>query len=510
MSGSATRVSPLRVGILILVTVGVIAGLVYFFRPVVNPPGEPGPTNFAGYVDVTTFPQYPFETPPGPAQLDVILAFVVADPEEPCEPSWGAFYSLDAAAEDLQLDRRIAQLRLAGGRVRVSFGGAINVELAASCRDVEALAAAYQAVIDRYDLRSIDFDVEGPVLSDAEGNARRAEAARILQEAAASNDRPLDIWLTLPVDTDGLTDEGRSVVSTMLAAGVDLSGVNGMTMNFGGSRPAGQSMGEAVIDSATALQAQVQSLYGVTGVRLDAASAWGKVGLTPMVGQNDVPGDVFTIADAQQVNEFARAQGVGLLSMWDLNRDGTCEYPLPVVTNVVQTTCSGVDQQGASFADVLATDTDEAAFITPTPSPDVPTPTPTRPGPDVIDDPATSPFPIWDPLGTYPAGSKVVWRQKVYEAKWWTSGFAPDTPVSSPGDTPWLLIGPVLPGDTPAPLPTLPPNTYAQWDPQQVYVAGDRVQLGLVPYEAKWWTQGQRPGEPVAGGSPWLLVIPGS
>lgn len=67
----------------------------------------------------------------------------------------------------------------------------------------------------------------------------------------------------------------------------------------------------------------------------------------------------------------------------------------------------------------------------------------------------------------------------------------------------------MLPGDTPQPLPTLPEGTYPQWDPEEVYEAGNRVQLGLVPYEAKWWSQGQKPGEHVAGGSPWVLIFPG-
>ena len=135
-------------------------------------------------------------------------------------------------------------------------------------------------------------------------------------------------------------------------------------------------------------------------------------------------------------------------------------------------------------------------------------PTAQADSPVIVDDPATSPFPIWEPLGTYPAGSKVVWKKQVYQAKYWTSGVDPTTPVASEYDMPWTLLGPVLPGDTPAPLPTLPSNTYVQWDPDTAYVEGTRVQVGDVPYEAKWWTQGQEPGRAISGGSPWLLVYP--
>ena len=40
----------------------------------------------------------------------------------------------------------------------------------------------------------------------------------------------------------------------------------------------------------------------------------------------------------------------------------------------------------------------------------------------------------------------------------------------------------------------------------KAYFAGTRVQMGLVPYQAKWWTQGQQPGISAVGGAPWLLV----
>jgi chitinase len=504
---SGTRISPLRVGILFVITLAVIGTLVYFVRPAVITASSPGPTTFAGYVDVTLIPAYPFETPEGPAQQNVVLAFVVAGRDAPCEPTWGTYYTLSQATDQLQLDRRISQLRLTGGQPRVSFGGAANQELSVSCTDQRALVDAYAKVVDQYELTSIDLDVEGPNLEDQAANTRRAQAIKTVQDTAVADGRVLDVWLTLPVNTSGLTTSGIAAVSGMLSAGVNLSGVNGMAMNFGGSRPQGESMSQAVIDASTALQAQVRTAFGAAGTSLDAALAWSRVGITPMIGQNDVPGEVFTMADAKAVNEFARTQGAGMVSMWDLNRDATCTHPLPAILTVVQNTCSGVDQEGQSFANVLGADTEDTIFASGSATPSA-KPSASATSPTIVDDPAHSPFPIWDPLGTYPADTKVVWKKQVYQAKWWTSGFAPDTPVTSAYDTPWTLLGPVLPGDTPAPLPTVAANTYPQWDAATGYVAGSRVQLGLVPYQAKWWTQGQRPSDAVSGGSPWMLVNP--
>ncbi len=504
-----TRISFLRLGVVLVVAAAVVTVGFRTVSDLVQSTVKPQESAFSAYVDVTVTPSYPFETPRGPAQSSVILSFVVADPDDACTPAWGGAYTLDEAASDLELDRRISQLRRTGGDARVSFGGQAGTELASACTDPDALGKAYAAVVDRYDLAGIDLDLEGASLADTSATDRRAAAVKQLQDDAADDDRDLAVWLTLPVAPTGLTDEGVAVVDTMLAAGVDVTGVNGMTMDFGTATSKADPMSDLVLEAATALQDQVRSAYSDAGRRLNQSQAWAKVGLTPMIGQNDTVTEQFTIDDAVIVNEFARQHGVGQVSMWSLNRDATCASPLPTVLTVVQTSCSGVDQDGSLFAEVLAKDLPIVVPSAGTPSPSASTSAGAATSTDTTDDPATSPFPIWDPLGTYPGGTKTVWHRQVYEARYWTSGVAPDTPFATAADSPWTLIGPVLPGDTPAPLPTLPAGSYPQWDAAQAYVAGTRVQLGLVPYEAKWWTQGQEPGVAVAGGSPWVLVNPG-
>jgi chitinase len=503
-------VSLLRVGIVLLAT-----GLIGWFgfstiSAVAFLPAKPGPSTFSAYVDVTAWPSFAFETPDGPAQSDVILSFIVSDPTQPCEPSWGGYYSLDGAKDDLELERRVRQLRDVGGEVRVSFGGQANSELAVGCSDPDRLLDAYRSVVDRYALTSIDLDIEGGALDDAASITRRAVAIAALQNEAVDGGKDLAVWVTLPVGPGGLTASGEQAVAQMLAAGVDVAGVNGMTMDFGIVTSAAKPQSDTIVSAATALHQQVTTLFAEAGQSLSNEEAWSKVGITPMIGQNDVATETFTLTDAEVINQFARDNGVGLVSMWSLNRDATCAAPLPSVLTVVQTSCSGVDQQGTLFAEVLASDLPAAINTASTQASSTPAPsTATAVAPaDLVDDPAQSPYPIWDPLGTYPAGTKIVWRHQVYEARYWTSGFAPDAVVSNPLDSPWTLLGPVLPGDTPAPLPTLPEGSYPQWDVEEVYEAGSRVQFGLVPYEAKWWTQGTEPGVPVAGGTPWVLIIP--
>ena len=120
-------------------------------------------------------------------------------------------------------------------------------------------------------------------------------------------------------------------------------------------------------------------------------------------------------------------------------------------------------------------------------------------------------YAIWSADAAYPGGQKVVWHHEVYQAKWWTQGDVPDGTVAPGTAVPWQLIGPVLPGETPAPQPTVPPGTFPAWNDGSTYTAGMRVMLNGVGYQAKWWTQGDDPshqtGDP-SHPSPWTPLTP--
>ncbi len=497
------RVSLARVLVALAAIGAIIFGGIHFGQAAVAETRVPGPTAFAAYVDVTAVPIEHFEVPAGPAHNNAILSFVVAATDDPCVPSWGTYYSMAGADASIDLSRRIAQLRATGGDVRVSFGGASNSELSTSCTDATKLTAAYASVVDYYHLTSIDLDLEGPALGSAATSARRAAAIKALQVRSAETGKPLRIWLTLPSSTQGLTDQGFAEVQTMLDAGIDLAGVNAMTMDFGPSKDDSASMASAVQTAAEQVHRQLGVAYDASNHGLDSNALWNKLGITPMIGQNDTPNEQFTIADATTVNAFALANGVGMLSMWSLNRDASCTLPTPVVTTVVQVDCSGVDQAGASFQAVLSAGTKDLQFVTPK------TPSPSAFAARILpDDPAKSPFPIWDAECDFPAGTRIVWRHNVYKAKWWNHGTAPDSPVVHEEDSPWRLIGPVLPGDHPAPLPTVPAGTYPEWSAAAIYNTGARVQIDKVPYQAKWWTQGDKPGTGSPSASPWTMIMP--
>lgn len=479
------RLSFVRLLILLLLVLAVGTGSAFALRRAVDSgPATVAPPWFAPYVDVTITPRFNFEDPSANPAEEVVLGFVVADRAGTCTPTWGTYYDIESAARELDLDRRISRLRQRGGDVIVSFGGAANDELAVSCESDADLLAAYRAVIAHYEVTTIDFDIEGSSLSDTAASERRARVVKRLQASARADGDSLAVWLTLPVSPAGLPGEGVAVVDAMLSAGVDLSGVNVMAMDYGGSRDTSQTMADATKQAIEGTWRQLEAAYRRAEVPLADASVWQKIGATPMVGQNDTPADRFTLDDAAALLDYAGRRGIGRLSLWSLNRDIACGAQLD--PNVVSDLCSGVRQQPMAFTtlfDSLGGRAAAAARST----------TVTDTAPDPVDDPAQSPYPIWRDTKIYTKGDKVTWRHNVYEAKWWSQDDVPDEPVVNEWDTPWRLLGPVMPGDRPAPAATVADGTYVEWSPRTAYPKGERVQYEGVAYEAKWWTQDEKP-----------------
>jgi chitinase len=310
------------------------------------------PRWFAPYVDVTETPKYDFQDPQTNSSSDVILAFVVAAKAASCEPSWGTSYSLQQADEQLDLERRVVRQRQRGGDVIVSFGGALNDELAIVCTDQVALSAAYSAVVEHLNLTTVDFDLEGSTLSNTAANVRRAKALASVQKARRDAGSDLAVWLTLPVSPDGLDSAAVATIDDMIGGGVDLAGVNILTMDYGTSRRSSVSLVDASIQAAEATFTVLSNSYRRAGVSLTSDQVWQRIGITPMIGQNDTIADRLDIDGARKLHRDAAAHGIGRMSMWSANRDNPCGGNL--LATVVNNNCSGVEQESGQFAKVLS------------------------------------------------------------------------------------------------------------------------------------------------------------
>jgi chitinase len=291
-------------------------------------------TTFAPYVDTSLSTALDMaDTARKTGVKDFALGFVVSG--NGCEPKWGGQYGLTGTT----LDKRITALRKAGGDARVSFGGADGTELAQACGSVSALTAAYQKVIGHYGFTRLDFDIESAALADTAANTRRVRAIAQLQK-----DSRLDVTFTLPTALDGLSHEAVAQLAEAKAQGVHISAVNILAMDYGNAQRG--DMAQYAIQAATATHAQLEKVLG-----LSSSAAWKALGVTPMIGTNDVAGEVFTVSDATQLATFARDRHIGLVSMWSADRDSECAGG---AQDTAQVTCSGVVQKPLAFTRALA------------------------------------------------------------------------------------------------------------------------------------------------------------
>lgn len=305
---------------------------------------------YAPYVDMTLWPTYDLVAAAGNQGIKhFTLAFIVADARN--QPAWGGFqeYEVNNGEFDTKMKQQIAGVRALGGDVMISFGGANGQELAQAITDVNALKAAYQKVIDAYQVTQLDFDIEGAAQADRASVDRRSQALAALQRDAAAAGRPLQVSLTLPVLPTGLTADGLYVVQSAISHGVNLAGVNIMAMDYGDSaapNPQGK-MGDYAIQAATSTFNQLRSLYGSN--KTDS-QIWKMVGVTPMIGLNDVTTETFDQQEARELVAFAEQVGMGRISMWSLNRD---KQNASGKIGYVETGSSSILQQPYEFSQIF-------------------------------------------------------------------------------------------------------------------------------------------------------------
>lgn len=381
---------------------------------------------FAPFVDATGWP--PMNIAEKAADLDVPyynLGFIVSESSSVCKPTWGTYYSAEAGP----LNDAIKQLRAMGGDVIVSFGGAANVPLHVAAPDAETLKEQYKRFIKAYGLTRIDFDIEGAWVNDTTSLVRNSKALKMLQDELKEENYDLQIWFTLPVLPSGLTPDGVKVIDIALDENVEIDGVNVMTMDYGDSvapNPQNQ-MGEYGIKALENLKTQLNQVYTSHGINKTDAQLWNMLGTTPMIGMNDVTTEIFNQQDAKETLAFAQQKGIGMISMWSLNRDKSPNGKL----NYVSISESSIVQDDYEFSSIFNA-YNGSDVINPNPGGGE-----TPGGGGETPPPATG---TWSSSSIYHGGDQVTHNGHVYEAKWWTQGDIPDKQVSFQWETPWKLI----------------------------------------------------------------------
>ncbi|HZN06061.1 MAG TPA: carbohydrate-binding protein [Pyrinomonadaceae bacterium] len=306
------------------------------------PPPPAGSKVFAPYIDLGLTVSWQLLSIQQQSGIKVFtLGFVVGNGG--CTPTWGgvgATVANDTLPNGTTILSLVQGVRAAGGDVIISFGGAAGTELALGCTTVSSLQAAYQSVLNKYSVNSstpvrLDFDIEGGATLDQASINRRNQALVGLKNANPN----LVISYTLPVLPTGLVASGVNILNSIKAAGLNVNVINVMAMDYGPANDNGGQMGLSATQAASNTRNQVL-----------AAGLTSTIGVTPMIGINDVASEIFQLSDAQMLLNFANANSyITRLSMWSVTRDnGSCPnqgFASPV--------CSGIAQSNWAFSNIF-------------------------------------------------------------------------------------------------------------------------------------------------------------
>jgi len=312
---------------------------------------------------------------------------------------------------------QVAALQAEGGDVSISFGGYTvdtdATDLGAQCSSASAMAAQVESVVSTFNVNHLDFDIESNEQTDSADLALTAQALAQVRSWASANGDQLTISYTIPILPTGFTSEGEGVLTTALANGFTPNIVNIMTMDYGSS---GTEMGSAANQALDSAASQLEGIYGIS-----ASAAYAMLGNTPMIGQNDTSGEIFTLADAGTVESYAAQQGIAWLSFWAEGRDND---GCPGDTTA-SSTCSGISQSDGAFTQAFQ------AFTSGGSGGGTPTPTPT-PTPTSTPTPTPTPTPTsgscaaaWISSVAYVAGNEVSYGGDDWTANQWNYDEAP-------------------------------------------------------------------------------------
>ena len=141
----------------------------------------------------------------------------------------------------------------------------------------------------------------------------------------------------------GMTEVlGVEVLKSAVRNNLRVDVVNAMTMEF---PKISNSWADAVINAAINVVAQMKGIWPEkSDVELKSM-----LGITPMLGRN-FNGNIFEVAHARTVVEWARQNQIGFLSFWSIARDnGNCSG------GTLSPTCSGTSQQEYEFTNIFKT-----------------------------------------------------------------------------------------------------------------------------------------------------------
>ena len=297
--------------------------------PPTNPPTDP-PTDgtklaAAPYVYPGWASPPPASTITGKGIRSFTMAFVLASG---CNPVWDGEGGLTGGVHEAYIN----QIRAAGASVVPSFGGWQGNKLGPNCPNPDALAGAYQRVINQFGLRAIDIDIENTDEFENEVVADRiVDALGIIER----NNPGIKTIVTFGTSPTGPGYYAKRLVNQAKAKGVPIDVFTQMPFDFGGG-----DMYQATVGATEGLKEHLKATYGWSD-----SQAYAHIGISGMNGRSD-QGEVTTTRNWQDITNYAKSRGLARLAFWGVNRDRNCSGDLSM--------CSFTDQYDWQFSEITA------------------------------------------------------------------------------------------------------------------------------------------------------------
>ena len=231
-----------------------------------------------------------------------------------------------AIADSYKFNSLISDYTNLGGSVGIAFGGLAGTYIwQAKQATPQNIANEILRAADYYKTKNVDFDIEGQgaAATDVKSQEKLAGALQIINKA---NPNKYNFSLTLAVLPSGLTD-GKGVVETFKkimdpnnVSFASFPKINIMTMDYGDAlAPDGKNKMDIYAEKA--LDNTVIFMKNTFTEIKDLPEAYGKMGVTPMIGYNDVQGEVLSIAQYKNLANYCKTKDIFNYSMWSLTRD---------------------------------------------------------------------------------------------------------------------------------------------------------------------------------------------
>ncbi|MBT2478827.1 carbohydrate binding domain-containing protein [Streptomyces sp. ISL-94] len=249
-----------------------------------------------------------------------------------CNPAWDGQRALTGGIDQSIINA----IRAAGGDIVPSIGGWQGNKLGPNCATPEALAGAYQKVIDAYGLKAIDVDIEN---TDEFENAAVQDRILGALKIVKQNNPGLKTILTFGTGTTGPTSWGNRLIeqAKALNAGIDVFTI--MPFDFGN---ASTDMYASTVSATEGLKAKLTSTFG-----WDDATAYAHIGISGMNGVSDTQ-ETTTVQNWTDIRNWANSHHIARLAFWSVNRDRGCPG------GGLQETCSGIAQSDWQFTSLTA------------------------------------------------------------------------------------------------------------------------------------------------------------